>query len=114
MEFRILGPLEVLSDGQALDLGGPKQRAVLAMLLVEEGELDLDRFRRLREEGKLSEALSLWRGPPLSDFRYQRFAQAEIARLEELRLAYLEERVEHDLARGRHADLVGELDALVS
>jgi len=168
MEFRILGPLEVLSDGRALDLGGPKQRAVLAMLLVEanrvvssdrliealwegqppatarkalqvyvarfrkllgkerlqtmapgyllrveEGELDLDRFRRLREEGKLSEALSLWRGPPLSDFRYQRFAQAEIARLEEFRLACLEERIEHDLARGHHAELVGELEAII-
>ena len=126
MEFRILGPLEVLSDGQAVDLGGAKQRALLAVLLLDannvvsndrlidalweddppetaqkalqvyvsglrkllgkervqtrspgyllrvgEGELDLDRFRRLQEQGELVEALALWRGPPLADFGYQ-------------------------------------------
>src|SRR3989440_2723152 len=167
MEFRILGPLEVISDGRALGLGGHKQRTLLALLLlqanrvvssdrlidalweeeppgtaqkalqvhvsqlrkalgrerletkapgyllrVERDELDLARFERLRDEGKLDEALALWRGPPLADFAYQRFAEAEIARLEELRLACVEERVERDLARGRHAELVGELDAL--
>src|SRR5207245_5726821 len=133
MEFRILGPLEVLSDGQALNLGGPKQRALLAMLLlranevvssgrliealweeeppetapkalqvyvsqlrkllgrdrletkafsyrvrVREGELDLERFERLVAEGKPQEALAWWRGPPLADFSYQRFAAPEI------------------------------------
>jgi DNA-binding SARP family transcriptional activator len=80
---------------------------------VEQNELDLEHFRRLSEEGKPREALALWRGPPLSDFAYQGFAQAEIARLEELRLATLEERIEADLARGGHAELVGELEALV-
>src|SRR5712691_7002001 len=146
MEFRILGPLEVLTDGQAVELGGPKQRALLALLLleanrvvssdrlidalwedeppetaqkalqvyvsqlrkllgkerlqtrapgyllqVEEGDLDVQRFRQLVEQGEHHEALSLWRGPPLAEFAYQRFAQSEIARLEELRLAALEE-----------------------
>jgi DNA-binding SARP family transcriptional activator len=122
MEFRILGPLEVLSGGKALDLGGQKQRALLAVLLLhanevvsserlidalwegeppetalkalhvyvshlrkllgkerletktpgyllrtEPNELDLARFRRLWDEGKLREALSVWRGPPLGD-----------------------------------------------
>jgi DNA-binding SARP family transcriptional activator len=142
MEFRMLGPVEAYSDGQSLDLGGAKQRAVFAMLLVnsntavsierlidavweddppesaqkalqvhvsnlrklvgkerlqtkapgyllrvQENELDLDRFRSLQAQGKLVEALSLWRGPALSDFASRRFAQAEIGRLEDLRLA---------------------------
>jgi DNA-binding SARP family transcriptional activator len=168
MEFRILGSLEVLSEGRALDLGGQKQRTLLAVLLVEANrvvsidrliealweeeppetaqkalqvhvsqlrkllgrerlqtkapgyllraepdELDLARFQRLQEEGRPREALSIWRGPPLADFSYQRFAQPEISRLEELRLACLEERIEADLVRGRAAELVAELEALV-
>ena len=179
MEFRILGPLEVLSDGRTLDLGGQKQRALLAMLLVEanrvvsngrlidalwedeppgtaqkalqvyvsqlrkvlsrdvlvtqapgyalhvgSGELDAARFEALVGEAreaepataaaKLRDALVLWRGPALADFAYDRFARPEIVRLEELRLAALEERIEADLALGRHAQLVGEVEARVS
>jgi len=53
----------------------------------------------------LGQALSLWRGPALADFRYEPFAQAEIARLEELHLACLEERAEAGLAPGRQACL---------
>jgi DNA-binding SARP family transcriptional activator/Fe2+ transport system protein FeoA len=168
VEFRILGPLEVIADGEPLDLGGRKQRAVLAMLLIEANrvvstdrliealwdeappetapkavqvyvsqlrkvvgkerletkapgyrlrvepdELDLGRFLELQSEAKFGEALSLWRGGPLADFAYDRFARAEIERLVELRLACLEERTEQELARGRHAELVGELEALV-
>ena len=52
--------------------------------------------------------------PPLADFAYEAFAQAEIARLEELRLAALEERIEAELALGRDAELVGELETLVA
>jgi DNA-binding SARP family transcriptional activator len=84
---------------------------------------DLFRFERLVGEAavlepmqaaaKLREALSLWRGPPLAEFAYESFAHAAIGRLEELRLAALERRVDADLALGRHADLVGELEALV-
>jgi DNA-binding SARP family transcriptional activator len=169
MDFRLLGPLEVHSDGQALDLGAQKQRALLALLLLEAnrvvsvdrlidalwdeeppekaqkalqvyvsqlrkllgkerlqtkapgyllrvkpGELDLNRFQRLQEEGKLQEALALWRGPPLADFAYQRFAHGEIDRLDELRLACLEKRIERDLEQGGHSELVGELEALVT
>jgi YVTN family beta-propeller protein len=61
----------------------------------------------------LRAALALWRGPPLSDFASEPFAQGEIARLEELRLSALEERIEADLALGRHVELVPELDARV-
>lgn len=168
MEFLILGPLEVVDEGQPLDLGGAKQRALLAALLLDANrvvtsdrliealweeeppetaqkalqvyvsqlrkllgkerlqtkasgyqlrvageELDLECFRCLEKDGKLREALALWRGPALGEFSYQRFAQAEIARLEELRLACLQDRIEADLAVGRHAHLVGELEALV-
>jgi DNA-binding SARP family transcriptional activator/ABC-type branched-subunit amino acid transport system substrate-binding protein/DNA-binding beta-propeller fold protein YncE len=98
------------------------------MLRVERGKLDLDTFQHLVEAGEralgageaaqaaevLREALALWRGPPLADFAYEPFAQAAIARLEELRLAALERRIEADLALGRHADVVGELKELVS
>ena len=168
MEFRILGPLEVLDDGRTVDIGAAKQRALLAVLLlnanrvvsndqliealwgerapetaqkalqvyvsqlrkslgrdrivtrtpgyelrVESGELDLERFEGLVSAGKLLEALGLSRGRPLADFAYEPFAQSEIARLEELRLTCLEQRIEGDLGDGRHASIVGELEALV-
>ena len=183
MEFRVLGPFEVLAEGQPVALGGARQRAVLAILLLHRGEVvsvdrivdelwgerppdtatktvqvyvsrlrkalgegvlvtrgggyalevdadqvDADRFERLAAEGRersigvkptvaaesLREALDLWRGPPLADFAYESFAQNEIARLEELRLVALENRIEADLALGRHAELVPELEALVA
>ena len=168
MEFGILGPLEVLSDGKALDLGGAKQRTLLAVLLlhpnevvprnrlidalweeeppetaqkalqvhvsqlrkalgkarlqtrapgylisVEDGELDLDRFELARAEGRLADALAMWRGPPLADFGQRRFAEPEIARLEALQLVCLEDRIEQDLQAGHHNALVGELESLV-
>jgi DNA-binding SARP family transcriptional activator len=86
-------------------------------------ETDLGRFdqlvrdaRELRGEARattLRTALALWRGPPLADFAYEAFAQGEIRRLEELRLATLEECIEADLECGRHGELVGELEPLV-
>ena len=63
---------------------------------------------------RLGEALALWRGPALVDFAYEPFAQAEIARLEELRLQAEEERIEAELALGRGAELVAELETLVA
>ena len=186
MEFRVLGPLEVSEDGRLVDLGGPTQRALLALLLlhssevvsvdrlidelwgdeppatavktlqahvsrlrralngaengrletrghgyalhVRPGELDVDRFRDLLEDARcrladgdpdraaetLNEALALWRGPPLAGLERSSFARSDIARLDELRLAALEERIEADLARGRHAALVPELERLVA
>jgi DNA-binding SARP family transcriptional activator len=62
----------------------------------------------------LDAALDLWRGPPLVDLRYESFAQAEIGRLEELRLGALEYRAEADLALGRHDDVVGALEAMIA
>lgn len=97
-------------------------------LRVEPDELDLHRFERLVDEGRsllarglaadaserLDDALGLWRGPALADFAYESFAQAAIARLEEIRLAALELRIDADLALGRHDELVGELEGLVT
>jgi hypothetical protein len=54
----------------------------------------------------------MWRGTPLQDFAYEQFAQAEITRLNELRLAALEDRIEADLAAGRASSVIGELEAL--
>jgi DNA-binding SARP family transcriptional activator len=178
VEFRILGPLEVVRDGEPLDVGGPKQRALLALLLLDANrvvsadrivealwdgdpietaakavqvyvsqlrrvlgrerletrppgylvnvsadELDLHRFEALVEEARragpqpaaatLRAALALWRGAPLAEFAYQRFAQLEAARLDEVRLACLEDRIDADLACGSDAELVGELERLV-
>jgi DNA-binding SARP family transcriptional activator len=96
-------------------------------LRIDRQQLDLHRFERLVEEGteslaagdpvraaeQLREALSIWRGPALADVEYEAFAQPVIVRLEELRLIALESRTDADLALGRHADLVGELQSLV-
>ncbi len=171
MEFRLLGPLEVLGDdGMPVALGGPRPRALLAQLLlvpnqavstdrlidgiwgesppasapnalqvhvhalrsalgadrivtrppgylvrVEPDELDVDRFERLAQAGAddLREALALWRGPALADLAFEPFAHAAATRLDESRLAVLESRIDLDLTAGRHAALVGELEALV-
>jgi DNA-binding SARP family transcriptional activator len=87
-------------------------------------QLDLTMFELLTAEADdarepeqaaelLRQALGLWRGSPLADLTYEPFARAPIERLEELRLAALEQRIEVDLALGRHAELVGELEELV-
>jgi YVTN family beta-propeller protein len=200
MEYRVLGPFEVRDDGRLVGLGGDKQRALLAILLlhrnqvvsadrlidelwgesppagarrtlrayvsklrraigangmpaavagdsehkpgegvlltrghgyvvqVAPGELDLERFSELADRGRdalaagnpqeaaelLREALALWRGPPLAEFTYARFAHNAIAQLEELHLGAVEERVEADLALGRARALVAELRDLVA
>ena len=187
IDYRLLGPFEVAVNGHAADVGGLKQRALLAILLLHanqpvhrdvlidqlwaehppagaghavevyvwrlrkalesaagsqvvltrpsgyllqaaDEQVDVARFERLAEAGRralavqdpgraasdLGEALALWRGPPLDDFRSEPFAQAEIARLEELRTRVVEDRIEADLALCRHADVVGELEALVA
>jgi DNA-binding SARP family transcriptional activator len=184
LEFRILGPLEVVGGDGPIPLGGAKQRATLAILLLsanrvvsverladdlysgaapvtavtqvqrqvselrkalgpdcgvetrspgyvmmlDPDQLDLDRFeRRAEEAGKalargdareaadlLREALALWRGFPLDDVAFEPFAQAAIARLGEIRLAALELRIDAELALGRHTELVGELEELVT
>ena len=186
MDFRILGPLEVCVDDAPLRIGGPRQRALLAFLLlsanevvsrdrlidelfgearpesadhalrvqlsrlrktlgaagqqqrllasppgyllrVEWGELDLHVFEQLLDAGrqaleegdaeraatKLRAAEKLWRGRPLADLEFEPFARVEVERLEELRLAAVEARIEAELGLGREAALVPELEALV-
>jgi DNA-binding SARP family transcriptional activator len=174
LEFRVLGPLEVVDHDGPVALGAPKQRALLTVLLLHRGEavssdrlvdeiwgeqppasankivqgyvsnlrkalgdgvlvtegrgyvlrlargqLDVDRFESLVAQGRealdggdastaaavLRQALGVWRGPALTDFAYEPFAQSEIARLEESRLAALEDRIDADLACGEQARL---------
>ena len=113
---KALGDPEILATGS----GGYELRVL-------PGELDADRFEEGVEEGRqtlaagdperaaalLREGLGLWPGTPLADLTFEAFAQADIARLEERRLAALETRVAADLEAGRQADLVGELRQLV-
>jgi DNA-binding SARP family transcriptional activator len=77
-------------------------------------ELDAARFERLAAEGEFEEALALWRGPALADFREERFAREAAARLEELRLGADEDRIEAELEAGRHATAVADLERLVA
>jgi WD40 repeat protein/DNA-binding SARP family transcriptional activator len=83
-------------------------------LCAEPDEIDLGRFERLMAVGAPREALALWRGPPLDDVADEPFADAEIRRLEEVRLAAVEFAIEHDLEAGRHREVIGELEALVA
>jgi DNA-binding SARP family transcriptional activator len=178
-DFRILGPLEAVGDdGAPIALGGTKQRALLAVLLLRAGEvvsiealvlalwgetaprtatpslqnsisqlrkvlgadvlqtrapgyvlavpfesIDLGRFERLVREARtfpaeervdaLREALDLWRGEPLADLAYEPFAGPEVRRLEELRLAAVEDWADAVLAAGGWVELVPELEGLV-
>ena len=93
-------------------------------LRVEAGELDLDQFRTLlaeagasseprRRSELLREADRLWRGEALTGLDAP-FAESDAAALTELRLAALEDRIEADLDRGRHGELVSELSTLVA
>ncbi len=96
------------------------------MLAVAPEFIDAVRFERFARDGRealagdperaadiLRQGLGLWRGEPLAEFRFELFAQAEITRLSELRAAALEDRVEADLALGRHTALCGELSRRV-
>ncbi len=97
-------------------------------LRVDPERLDAKRFEALVGEGrralaahdpraaraKLDTALELWRGPPLGDLAYESFAQAEIARLEELHLTAREHRIEADLALGDHEEVIGRLEGLIA
>jgi DNA-binding SARP family transcriptional activator/WD40 repeat protein len=191
MESRLLGVLEVREQGVPVPLGGPKQRSVLAMLLldpnrvvsterlveglwdgdaplraaatlqvyvsnlrkalepgrapraessllrhqppgyvlaVDPSQIDLFRFEQLVATARqlatagcvagaaslLREGLGLWREAPLADLVDEPFARYEIPRLDEAHWAAIEDRIEADLALGRHGELVAELEALVA
>jgi DNA-binding SARP family transcriptional activator len=106
---------------------GPEVVATRArgyVLRPEPGAVDLERFERLSAEaenlpareraGKLREALALWRGPPLEDLGFEPALAGDIARLNELHLTVLENRIDADLEAGNHTGLVGELEALIA
>ncbi len=111
----------------ALDDGRLERHGRGYMLRLDGDDLDAARFEALLTEGRdqlaagepdraavtLTNALALWRGPPLADFAYEPFAQTAIARLEQRRLVCLEERIEADLALARHEDVIAELEELV-
>jgi predicted ATPase/DNA-binding SARP family transcriptional activator len=113
---------KLLPDG-ALETAPPGYR-----LVVDPETVDLYEFVRLSEEGRsalaagdaaaaaesLRAALDLWRGAPLEDVAWEPFAHAEIVRLEELRIAALEDRIDAELALGRHGQLVAELERFVA
>ena len=98
------------------------------LLVAASGQVDVERFEAMAADARraladgdaarahevLDAALGLWRGEPLADLAYEPFAQREIARLEDARLAALEDRIEADLMLGHERDVVGELEALVA
>jgi DNA-binding SARP family transcriptional activator len=108
---------------KALGADVVETRAPGYALNADKDAVDARRFERLVNEARtaevdrraslVAEALQLWRGPPLADFPYEAFAQNEAARLEELRLTAVEERVEAELELGGAAELVGELEGHV-
>jgi DNA-binding SARP family transcriptional activator len=111
---KALGPvIATRPPGYELELDPERVDVGRFARLSQEGRAALEGGDPTAAEGALREALALWRGPALADFLYEPFAQTEIARLEELRTVTLEERMEADLALGRHAELVSELEALV-
>jgi DNA-binding SARP family transcriptional activator len=182
-EFRVLGPVEAVVEGNVVPLPAAKPRALLAVLLlsrnrvvpvhqlvsdlwsdeppdtatkalqvyvsqlrkaigpdrvvtkapgyslrVEEGELDLDRFERLAREGRerlaageagpaadlLREALALWRGPAFAEFTAEPFARDAGTRLDDERVAAVEDRIDAELELGHDDALVPELEELVA
>ena len=98
------------------------------VLVIEPSAIDANRFAELAALGRqhldsgqpteaadvLRDALALWRGPALSDFVYDDFAEADRVRLDELRLAATEDRVDADLALGHHDAVIPDIEALVS
>jgi DNA-binding SARP family transcriptional activator/pimeloyl-ACP methyl ester carboxylesterase len=96
-------------------------------LAITAGELDVDRFERLVASGRaelagddaepavttLRSALALWRGPAMADVPWERFADGDVRRWEELRLTTEEDVVDAELARGRHVEVIGEIEGLV-
>ena len=106
--------LETRPPGYVLRADDERIDAVRFGRLAADARTALDRGETAAAAQQLDEALALWRGPALADFAYDAFAQAEIQRLEEERLGATEDRLDAQLRLGRHADLAGELGALVA
>jgi DNA-binding SARP family transcriptional activator/ABC-type branched-subunit amino acid transport system substrate-binding protein/streptogramin lyase len=105
--------LETRGSGYRLAVDPERFDAAVFREGVERGRRSLARGDAPQAEAELRAALALWRGPALADFRYEDFAQAEIARLDELRLDAQEELFAAELELGRDQELVVELDGLV-
>ena len=103
--------LETRPAGYALRLAPDELDAARFEGLIRRARELLGAAKPVEAAALLREALALWRGPPLADFGYEPFAREEIGRLEELHLDARELRIEADLALGRHAELVAELEA---
>jgi DNA-binding SARP family transcriptional activator/WD40 repeat protein len=99
--------------GYELKLDPDQLDSHLFELLVAEGRRELAEGRFERAAVALEGALALWDGPPLADLAYEPFAQREIARLDDLRTAALEQLIEAKLELGRHDEVVGELETLI-
>jgi DNA-binding SARP family transcriptional activator len=97
----------VAADASSFDLPRFQERASAGRALLAAGNPG-------RARSDLADALTLWRGSPLAEFATEPFAQAEIARLEELRLGAVEDRIDADLQLGAHAEVVAELEALIA
>jgi DNA-binding SARP family transcriptional activator len=82
--------------------------------LVDEGRSELAAGRPERAASTLAEALALWRGVPLAELAYEPFAQREVARLDDLRIAATEQLIEAKLALGEHAEVIGKLQPLIT
>ncbi len=99
--------------GYLLQVGAQETDADLCAQCYANARAALSASEPTRAAALLNEAQALWRGPPLADFTYEPFAQATIARLEELRISCREELIDAELAGGCHAEIISELEALV-
>jgi predicted ATPase/DNA-binding SARP family transcriptional activator len=109
------GPtLQTVSGGYLLSVAPGELDSEVFAAGVREGRQALEAGEPERAAALLAQALALWRGPALAQVAFEDFAQSEIRRLEELRWAALEARVDSELALGRHAELVGELEGLLA
>jgi DNA-binding SARP family transcriptional activator len=114
-------------------LGGPGRRVLKTVaggyqLAIPPETVDLNRFERLTDQGErsaaagqfvtasseFSQALALWRGPPLADVDSELLRRTEVPRLDEQRMLATERRIELDLALGRHRQVISEVRELVS
>ena len=112
---KALGDDVIVTRGHGYVLAVPGERVDVGRFeaLVAGGRSALAIGDAAAADQRLCDALALWRGEPVADFAYERFAQDEIARLGQARLGAVEDRIDARLALGEHARLVGELEALV-
>jgi DNA-binding SARP family transcriptional activator len=114
LDARVGSRLRTVSGGYLLSLARGELDTELFAQQIKDGRRALEHGDPAQASGLLTEALTLWRGPPLAEVAFEDFAQAEMRRLEELRLVALETRIDADLQQGRHRELIGELEAILA